>query len=89
MPIRSDAFVGQTIVDAARELLADHRGPLKNAEIVAGLEVGGLHLKSVNPANTVGAVLMRRWKQVGDIKRIGRGMWALAEWQRESEREFK
>jgi len=77
--VQSNAFIGKTVVEAAKELLAAHGKPLKNGDIAAGIAAGGLHLKSANPANTVGAILMRRWKQVGDIAHVGRGTWALAE----------
>jgi hypothetical protein len=83
VPIRPDAFVGRTIVEAVKELLADQARPLKSGELAAGLKAGGLHLKSANPANTIGAVLMRRWKGEGDIVRVGRGTWALPEWRRD------
>lgn len=74
------AFLGMTIPDAAKSLLAARRRPLNNADIVAALKGGGLHMNSVDPINTVGSVLMRRFNQVGDIVRVGRGVWGLAEW---------
>ncbi len=74
------AFLGMTIVDAAKKLLAARRQPLRNAEIVAAFKAGGLVLQSQEPANTVGSVLTRRFNEVGDIVRVGRGTWGLAEW---------
>ena len=85
-PVRSDAFVGRTVVEAAKELLAMHGRPLKNAEIADGIMAGGVQLKSANPPNTVGAILMRRSKQVGDVSHVGRGLWALAEWPSATDR---
>ncbi len=37
-------------------------------------------LGSADPLNTVGAVLTRRFKETGDIVRVGRGIWGLKEW---------
>ncbi len=74
------AFLGMTIPDAARKLLVGRREPLNNADILAGLKKGGLVLNSADPLNTVGSVLTRRFHQVGDIVRIGRGVWGLQEW---------
>jgi hypothetical protein len=37
-------------------------------------------MNSVDPINTVGSVLTRRFAQVGDIVRVGRGTWGLADW---------
>lgn len=74
------AFLGMTIVDAAKKLLASRRQPLKNADIAAAFKAGGLHLTSAEPANTVGSVLTRRFNDVGDIVKVGRGTWGLAEW---------
>lgn len=74
------AFLGMTIVDAAKKLLANRRRTLTNAEILAAFKAGGLVLSSVDPLNTVGSVLTRRFNQVGDIVRMGRGTWGLAEW---------
>jgi hypothetical protein len=74
------AFLGRSITDAAKILLAARRRPLKNPEIAAAFKAGGLHLKSKDPVNTVGAVLTRRSQEVGDIVKIGRGVWGLREW---------
>src|SRR6185312_1042766 len=65
------AFLGMSIVDAAKKLLAAKRQPLKNPEIAAAFKAGGLHLNSKDPVNTVGAVITRRSQEVGDIVRIG------------------
>ena len=86
VPMRSNAFLGRTVVEAAKELLAAHGRPLRNAEIAEGIMAGGVQLKSANPANTIGAILMRRWKQVGDVSRVGRGLWTLAERRPETDR---
>lgn len=74
------AFLGMTIVDAAKKLLATRRQPLKNPDIAAAFKSGGLVLQSAEPANTIGSVLTRRANEVGDVVRIGRGTWGLKDW---------
>lgn len=74
------AFLGLTIVDAAKKLLARERRQLNNAEIVEKLKSGGLVLNSADAMNTVGSVLNRRFIQVGDVVRVARGTWGLKEW---------
>lgn len=51
-----------------------------NAEIAAALQAGGLVMGSAEPSNTVGSILTRRYDQVGDIVKVGRGIWGLQEW---------
>lgn len=74
------AFLGMTIADAAKKLLASRRRTMSNAEITAAFKQGGLALTSADPINTVGSVLTRRFNQVGDIVKMGRGVWGLSEW---------
>ena len=74
------AFLGMSIVDAAKKLLTHERRQLTNAEIVEAFKRGGLILNSAEPMNTVGSVLNRRFGQVGDVVRVGRGTWGLKEW---------
>lgn len=74
------AFLGMSIPEAAKKLLANKRTPLRNPEIVAGFKAGGFVLGSKDPVNTVGAVLTRRAQDVGDIVKVGRGTWGLKEW---------
>ena len=74
------AFLGMTIVDAAKKLLASRRRTMSNTEIVNALKAGGLAMNSNDPINTVGSVLTRRFNTVGDLVRMGRGIWGLAEW---------
>ncbi|HZL40242.1 MAG TPA: winged helix-turn-helix domain-containing protein [Pseudolabrys sp.] len=74
------AFLGLSIQEATKKLLAAKRRPLKNPEIVAAFKAGGLMLGSKDPVNTVGAVLTRRSVDVGDIVKVGRGTWGLKEW---------
>ncbi|MBV8977046.1 MAG: winged helix-turn-helix domain-containing protein [Alphaproteobacteria bacterium] len=74
------AFLGMTIPDAAKKLLAAKRKPLNNPEMAGAFRAGGLHLNSKDPVNTIGAVITRRSKEVGDIVKVGRGTWGLKEW---------
>lgn len=73
-------YLGMTIADATRKLLATRRKALTNTEIVAALEAGGLVMTSADKLNTVGSILTRRFNQVGDIVRVARGTWGLQEW---------
>jgi hypothetical protein len=74
------AFLGMSIPEAAKKLLATRRVPLKNPDIAVAFKLGGLHLNSKDPVNTIGAVLSRRADEVGDIVKVGRGTFGLKEW---------
>jgi hypothetical protein len=74
------AFLGMSIPEAAKKLLAARRQPLRNPEIATAFKSGGLILQSKEPANTIGSVLTRRASDVGDVVRVGRGTWGLKEW---------
>jgi len=74
------AFLGMTIVDAAKKLLARERRQLTNSEMAEAFKRGGLVLNSADTLNTIGSVLNRRFIQVGDVVRVGRGTWGLKEW---------
>ena len=74
------AFLGLTIPEAAKKLLAARRQPMRNPDIAAAFKAGGLHMNSADPVNTIGSVLTRRANDVGDIVKIGRGTWGLKEW---------
>jgi hypothetical protein len=73
-------LLGLSIVDAAKALLKSKRTPLKNPEIAALFKAGGMVMNSKEPANTIGSVLTRRFSEVGDVVRVGRGIWGLKEW---------
>lgn len=74
------AFLGMTIPEAAKKLLTHKRQPMRNPDIAAAFKVGGLHMNSADPVNTIGSVLTRRANDVGDIVKVGRGTWGLKEW---------
>lgn len=79
-PSEGDDFLGMTIPEAAIKLLRRRRKQMTNSEILAGLQAGGMAMTSADPLNTVGAVITRRSKDVGDIVKLGRGVWGLKEW---------
>jgi hypothetical protein len=74
------AFLGLSIPEAAKKLLATKRQQMRTADIVAELERGGLVLTSADKVNTVGSVLLRRFQTTGDLVRVARGLWGLQEW---------
>lgn len=74
------AFFGMTIHDATMKLLRTQRREMQTTEIVPELERGGIRLTSSDKPNTVGSILLRRFYNVGDIVRVGRGRWGLQEW---------
>lgn len=78
--VEGEPFLGMSIVDAAKKLLAARNRKMGNKEIAAELAAGGLVMKSADPVNTVGSVMTRRFNHVGDVVRVGRGTWGLKEW---------
>ncbi|MDH7974266.1 hypothetical protein QH494_18925 [Sphingomonas sp. AR_OL41] len=73
-------FLGMSIVDASKKLLALRKKTLGNVEIARELQAGGLAFSGSDPVNVVGSVLTRRFNNVGDVVKIGRGIWGLKEW---------
>lgn len=73
-------FLGMSIVDASKKLLALRKRTMGNVEIAKELQVGGLVLTSADPVNVIGSVLTRRFNNVGDVVKVGRGIWGLKEW---------
>ncbi len=80
--IHSSLFRAMSIADAAIMLLKKRDRPMKNPEIARELRAGGLIMNSAQPVNTVGAVLLRRSQQTGDILRTSEGEWVLKAWTR-------
>jgi hypothetical protein len=74
------AYLGMSIVDATKKYLRAVKQPKRNEDILAALKTGGLLFTSKEPVNTVGSVLNRDWTNGGDIVRVSRGVWGLAEW---------
>ena len=74
------AFLGMSIVDATVKLLRVSRKTLRNEEIFQALKSGGLVFTSDNPPSTIGSILHRNWNGGGEVVRVSRGVWGLAEW---------
>lgn len=73
-------FLGMSIVDAGKKLLGMRKRTMGNAEIARELQGGGLVFSGKDPVNVVGSVLTRRFNDVGDVVKVGRGIWGLKEW---------
>ena len=73
-------FLGMSIVDASKKLLAMRKRTMGNVEIANELLAGGLVLTSAEPPIVIGSVLTRRFQQVGDVVKVARGTWGLKEW---------
>ena len=73
-------FLGMSIVDAVKKLLGMRKRTMGNAEISRELQTGGLVFSGKDPVNVVGSVLTRRFNDVGDVVKVGRGIWGLKEW---------
>lgn len=73
-------FLGMSIVDATKKLLAMRKKTMGNVEIARELQIGGLAFSGSDPVNVVGSVLTRRFNNVGDVVKLGRGIWGLKEW---------
>jgi len=78
--IEPGAYLGMTIVDATVAFLKKKRKGMRTEEIVLALREGGIVFTSESPVNTVGSILNRNWNQGGEVVRISRGVWGLAEW---------
>lgn len=74
------AYLGMTIVDATVAFLKIKRQGVRTEEIVMALRDGGIVFTSESPVNTVGSILNRNWNQGGEVVRVSRGVWGLAEW---------
>jgi hypothetical protein len=73
-------YLGMSIVDAAKKLLATRKKTMGNVEIARALQEGGLVFSGSDPVNVVGSVMTRRFNNVGDVVKLGRGIWGLKEW---------
>lgn len=74
-------FLGMSIADAAKKLLSIRKQAMGNADIAAALRDGGLVMSAnTDHQNIVGSTLTRRFEKVGDVVRVGRGIWGLKEW---------
>ncbi|MBV8851036.1 MAG: hypothetical protein JOZ16_15785 [Methylobacteriaceae bacterium] len=69
-----------SIPEATKELLAAQKRPMSNTEIAEHLKAWGMKISNVDPNNTIGSIITRRSNKVGDIVRMGKGIWGLPEW---------
>ena len=73
------AISRKSIVETAMDILKANGEPLPIKEIVERLEMAGSVSKSSNTYNSVNTMLSRRMKTQGDIIRVARGIWGLAD----------
>jgi len=78
--VQPDDFFGMTIVEASKKYLAMMKRPQSSPTIAEALNNGGYLFTSDSPVQTVNSLLNRSDKQGGDIVRVGKGMFGLAEW---------
>lgn len=69
-----------SVAEATKDLLATEKRPMSNTEIARHLKDAGMKISSVDPNNTIGSAITRRSNKVGDIVRVGKGIWGLPEW---------
>jgi HB1, ASXL, restriction endonuclease HTH domain len=74
--IPSNAFFGMSLVDAAKKYIELSQAKRTLAQIVAGLEEGGMPPQK---PGTVYAALRRRESMAGDIMKVGEE-WGLKDW---------
>ena len=80
VPDEPGQYLGLSISEAAKKLLGARKKNMTSAEIAKALIDGGMPIKSVDPGNTVGSILTRRFNSVGDIVRVSRSQWGLRGW---------
>lgn len=78
--IEPDAFFGLTVVEASRKYLAMMKRPQTTPTITEALQAGGYLFQSGNPSTTVASILNRSDSKSGEVVRVGKGMWGLADW---------
>lgn len=78
--IQEDSFFGMTVLEAAKKYLAMGKKPMPVSSITDALKQGGYLFQTGNPLNTVQAVLSRSHSNSGDVVRVSKGTFGLAEW---------
>ena len=78
--LRRDSFFGMTVLEASKKYLAMVKRPTAGADIAAALKEGGYLFTASKPGDTVTAILNRDDAKNGDVVRIGKAMFGLAEW---------
>jgi hypothetical protein len=77
-------FLGMTIADAAKKLMAIERRPLTTPEVLEGLTLGGIVFRGKSPRNTLGSILHRQSRDETGIVSVARGKWGLKEYPNRS-----
>jgi len=78
--IRLDEFFGMTVLDATKKYLGMMKDPQSTPDITNALQRGGYLFQTDKPVNTVTSVLIRDDARGGEVVRVGKGKFALAEW---------
>jgi len=78
--LRSDSFFGMTVVEAAKKYLAVSKRTRTAQEVTDALKGGGYTFATGTPLATVTSVLHRSDAKGGEIIRVSKGTWGLAEW---------
>lgn len=78
--VRSDSFFGMTVLEATKKFLAMSKRTKTITEITDALKEGGYTFATGNPLGTVSAVLHRTDAKGGEVIRVSKGVYGLAEW---------
>lgn len=78
--IRSDQFFGKSVMDATVEYLGLMKKPRSAQEIIDAIKSGGYLFQTNNPAPSVTSTLNRSHTNGGQVVRVGKNMFGLAEW---------
>lgn len=78
--MRSDTFFGMSVGDACKKYFAMMKQPESLKQIADAIEAGGLIHRATNFLASVSTAMARRAIAPGDIVRVKRGLWGLAEW---------
>jgi hypothetical protein len=78
--LRSDAFFGMSIPEAAKAFLRSQKQPQTTHQIRDALLAGGILSKSKNFHTMLYVLLRREDKAGGDIAHVGKNQWGLREW---------
>lgn len=70
---------GLSIATAALRVLKKEDKPTHVSLILSEIQKMGIRIGSADQANTVSSILSRRQNKKGDVVRVGRGTWALAD----------
>lgn len=78
--LRPDEFFGLTVLQAAVKYLGMVKRPTSSIDIAKGLVSGGYLFSTDKPNETVAAILNRNDAKGGEVVRISKGLYGLADW---------